>query len=105
MNHAVYKRLCSALICTLGFVAFETRCGVDETRLAILSDTFDIPELTVGSQGDERSVWFTQYYIHSAPNVDSGVALVDTKGAPLGPKLSQVDWCRGAIEGTVAVSF
>lgn len=51
-------------------------------------------------------LWATHYSIPRAIETKSedAVALLDIKGNELGPKLSPKDFCRAAMEGTVAVS-
>lgn len=47
-------------------------------------------------------VWATHYYIQYAKDGGS-VPLLDANGKPLGPKLSEREWCLAACEGTVRV--
>src|SRR5688572_30823208 len=65
--------------------------------------TFDIPEPTTAALGKKR-LWATYYHIWPATETPSGVSLLDENNKRISGPISQHDWCRGAIEGTVLVT-
>ena len=48
-------------------------------------------------------LWATYYYIPQMNHKESGQAILDKNGRPTGLNLSEQDWCRAAIEGTVMI--
>ncbi|MDZ4288851.1 MAG: 3D domain-containing protein [Prosthecobacter sp.] len=66
--------------------------------------TFDLPAPKPSHLVKKDRLWSTYYYAHAAKEVSSGgVPLWNASNKPLGPSLSQRDWCLAAMEGTVAV--
>jgi 3D (Asp-Asp-Asp) domain-containing protein len=57
----------------------------------------------VASRATPITLWATYYSIHRAWHKANGQPLLDPQGQPLGPTLSQEDWCYAALEGTVQV--
>jgi 3D (Asp-Asp-Asp) domain-containing protein len=55
------------------------------------------------TQGAGLDLWATNYYVHSARELASGMPLRDKRGNALTGGLSPRDWCLGAIEGTIQV--
>jgi len=49
------------------------------------------------------ALWATWYYLPQVSNVEDGYPLRDPNGNPLGPVLSNRDWCYAAMEGSVRV--
>lgn len=63
--------------------------------------TFSLPEPT--KFGREFTPWATNYYVPFATQTTTGAALLDLNGRALGPKITVLDWCKGALEGTIRV--
>lgn len=64
---------------------------------------FSIPK--PAEADDSLALWATHYYVHSAPAVSTGIAFTSRAGVPVSDTVSPRDWCLGAIEGTVRVTF
>jgi 3D (Asp-Asp-Asp) domain-containing protein len=64
---------------------------------------FDFPEPAPQEKIEELSLWATYYHVYRARAAEVGEPLLDRSGNPLGPKVSTKDWCKAAIEGTIAV--
>jgi len=56
------------------------------------------------SRATPVDLWATYYHIHYARAVAEGEPLLDRRGNRLGPVLTQEDWCRAALQGTVQVA-
>jgi 3D (Asp-Asp-Asp) domain-containing protein len=68
--------------------------------------TFDLPVPKKSDLSQQQTLWSTYYYAHPCKEVASGgVSLWNSGNKPLGPSLSQKDWCLAAMEGTVAVKL
>jgi 3D (Asp-Asp-Asp) domain-containing protein len=67
------------------------------------NDSFDFPEPMPDDQIQELSLWATYYHVYHARATENGEPLLDRSGNPLGPKVSTENWCKAAIEGTIAV--
>lgn len=67
------------------------------------SRDFRLPGPEHGVLIECSSLWATWYYLPQVSNVQYGYPLRDPNGNPLGPVLSNRDWCRAAMEGTVRV--
>jgi 3D (Asp-Asp-Asp) domain-containing protein len=65
--------------------------------------TFDIPAPTTAAM-EKKTLWATYYHIWPATEAPAGVALLDENNKRISGAISQHDWCRGAIEGTVLVT-
>lgn len=52
-----------------------------------------------------RSLWATWYYLPVVNAITNGYALRNVAGDRLGPTLALRDWCRSAMEGSVAVTL
>ncbi len=50
------------------------------------------------------SLWATFYHVYSAASLAQGYPLLDPYGNRLGPRLSQRDWCKAALQGTVQIT-
>lgn len=61
------------------------------------------PTPTVFGVVKRLELWATYYAVHPAQAADTGVSLLGVDGQPLGPVLSDEDWCGAALEGTVSV--
>lgn len=69
-----------------------------------LANNFELPE-PADTDSENLELWATYYNLHQANAVTNGDSLLNTKGIPLGPKLTKRDWCFAAMEGSVRVSF
>lgn len=69
----------------------------------MFDDSFNFPEPAPGDEIKELSLWATYYHVYHAKATDDGEPLLDKLGNPLGPKVSAEDWCKAAIEATIAV--
>ena len=67
------------------------------------SDSFDFPEPIPEEKINELALWATYYHVYNAKETDDGEPLLDKWGNPLGPKVSTEDWCKAAVEATIAV--
>ena len=67
------------------------------------NDSFDFPEPKQEEKIKELPLWATYYHVYHAKATDDGEPLLDKSGNPLGPKVSTEDWCKGAVEATIAV--
>ena len=65
---------------------------------------FDFPEPTEETIQAALTLWATYYYVYSAATVAGGQPLLDKAGRELGPKLTDHDFCKAAVEGTVRVT-
>ncbi len=72
-------------------------------KTELKEDLFDFPELTNKNKYKKLKLWATHYKIHSAQAINNGFPLLTFSGEALGPRLSEQDWCRGAVEGTIFV--
>lgn len=52
-----------------------------------------------------QNLWATYYYTPRFNHLSSGFPLLNMSGSPLGPLLSQRQWCSAAMEGSVQVSI
>jgi len=64
---------------------------------------FRLPGPEHGVLTECGSLWATWYYLPQVSSVKVGYALRDPNGEPLGPVLSDRDWCHAAMEGSVRV--
>ncbi len=67
------------------------------------SGEFGHPPPDAGQIGRVMAVGITRYWIHETAAVARGVALRDTSGRALGPKVTPRSFCHGANEGTMRV--
>lgn len=66
--------------------------------------TFTLPVPKAAELSSPASLWSTYYYAHAAKELASGgVPLWNLSDKPLGPRLSQKDWCLAAMEGTTVI--
>ncbi len=54
-------------------------------------------------KGGKLNLWSTYYYVPTLVNADNGLALLDKNEEPTGFHLNICEWCKAAIEGTVAI--
>ncbi len=73
------------------------------SKVELKKDAFDFPELANKNKYKKIRLWATHYNIHRAHSINNGFPLLTFSGEALGPKLSEQDWCRGAVEGTIFV--
>lgn len=64
------------------------------------SDSFDLPAPAAGAP---LRLWATYYHVHSAVEAPGGLPLFNLKGQPISAPIAPIDWCRGALQGTVRV--
>jgi hypothetical protein len=69
----------------------------------MFNDSFGFPEPTPEEKIKELHLWTTYYHVYQAKATEDGEPLFDKSGKPLGPKVSTEDWCKAAIEATIAV--
>lgn len=50
-----------------------------------------------------KSLWATFYHVWSAKEQVAGIPLLGKDGQPISPLISTLDWCKGAIEGTLQI--
>ncbi len=77
------------------------------TRNAFLPTTSAVFKGTAVASDDQNtalSATGTYYFIPQLMHQESGIDLLDGNERPTGFKLSLCDWCKAAIEGTVAIS-
>ncbi len=48
-------------------------------------------------------LWATWYHIPQLKSQETGIAILDKEGKPIGINLDSTDWCKAAIEGTAQV--
>lgn len=66
--------------------------------------TFTLPSPKASELSKAVSLWSTYYYAHPAKELASGgVPLWNLADKPLGPRISQKDWCLAAMEGTTVI--
>lgn len=61
---------------------------------------FDFPEPST-KEIERIELWATNYHIHRAEERKTGFPLYGTNNMPITGNISAVDWCEGALEGTV----
>jgi 3D (Asp-Asp-Asp) domain-containing protein len=64
---------------------------------------FDIAEPDT-SQLERKTLWATYYHIWHATETPSGLPLLDESNQPISGRISDRDWCMGAIEGTILIN-
>jgi 3D (Asp-Asp-Asp) domain-containing protein len=69
------------------------------------ADNFDLPPPGNLQILASKTLWATEYHVHSAvaSHAVNAVPLKNDKGAELGVSLAHNDWCNAAMEGTVIV--
>lgn len=50
-----------------------------------------------------KNLWATYYHIWPAKEQPAGIPLLGTDGQPNSPLISSLDWCKGAVEGTLQI--
>lgn len=94
------KRALKLFFVVCSFV-FNPAFAVDTESTNNEAITFTLPEPT--TLGREFSPWATNYYVPFATQTTTGAALLDMSGRALGPKIPVLDWCKGALEGTIRI--
>jgi len=61
--------------------------------------------LTMARQLWARQLWATYYYLPKFHSEDEGIPLLSSQGKPIGPRLSEKNWCTAALEGSFQVYF
>ena len=67
--------------------------------------SFNLPEPADGDLGGTLSLWGTFYYGQPAVESSAGVEILNRAGQVVGPRISDKDWCHGAMEGTLIVKL
>ena len=65
---------------------------------------FDFPQPAALPNDRKLRLWATNYHAFPAVAQSEGEPLLDMDGNDLGVKLTPSAWCRGGIEGTIAVT-
>lgn len=76
---------------------------VSTPDLAMAAREFTIPARSFESPS--RDLWATFYHTLRFESSQEGMPLLSLNGSPLGPKLSKLQWCQAAMEGSVQVFF
>lgn len=64
-------------------------------------DSFSLP-IPQLQNARKLSLWATHYYLYPAtPATPGGIPFRDRNGTPLSDPVSPLNWCRGAIEGSI----
>jgi 3D (Asp-Asp-Asp) domain-containing protein len=69
------------------------------------SDTFSFPAYEVKKDSRPIKFWATSYHLVQLDVNTGDIPLRDLEGSELGPRLSLVDWCNSALEGSVQIDF
>lgn len=56
---------------------------------------------TIPSGSTAVKIWATHYYLLNVTPTQSGVPIRDMRDRQIGPIISELSWCRGAIEGSI----
>jgi 3D (Asp-Asp-Asp) domain-containing protein len=64
---------------------------------------FNFPELSVDKL-KKLSLYATHYYDYPAKEQAGGVPLLNTSNKSISVEISKLDWCKGAIEGTIQIT-
>lgn len=67
-----------------------------------VSTGFSLPAPNL-SNLSAKNLWATYYHVWLAKEQPSGIPLLGTQGQPISPLISVLDWCKGAIEGTIQI--
>lgn len=73
------------------------------TTWATADTEFNFPEPSVG-QLKKLSLYATHYYVYPAKEQQGGKPLLDKANKPISVEISESDWCKGAIEGTIQIA-
>jgi 3D (Asp-Asp-Asp) domain-containing protein len=66
--------------------------------------TFSLSEPANSALGANWTLWGTYYYGQPAVESATGTEIRDHAEQPVGPTISEKDWCLGAMEGTLIVT-
>jgi 3D (Asp-Asp-Asp) domain-containing protein len=66
--------------------------------------TFNLSEPAENELGATLSLWGTFYYGQPAVESSTGIEILNRAGQVVGPRISDKDWCHGAMEGTLIVT-
>lgn len=69
------------------------------------ADKFSFGEAPVADLGEPLVLWATNYHMPELLDGSGDVPLRDIEGNELGPKLSLLEWCKSALEGSVRIIF
>lgn len=64
---------------------------------------FTLSKPAAGDLSGTADFWGTYYYGQFARESANGIPLRNTKDQPIGPPVTEKDWCLGAMEGTLVV--
>lgn len=86
-----------------GFDNDNTLIDTIEVQVIIQNQEFNFPVLTNTTIEQELTLWATYYYVQLAQENIEGIPLLDSSGNVISPKISERDWCAGAVEGTIGI--
>lgn len=70
-----------------------------------INNKLNFPKASITDLGDPIFLWATTYYLPQYVDGTGEIALRDSNGFELGPKLTLKEWCLSAIEGSVRIIF
>jgi 3D (Asp-Asp-Asp) domain-containing protein len=74
-----------------------------QLSLTAAAQEFRLPTRTLSTPAER--LWATFYHTLRFESAATGYDLLTLKGTPLGPKLTKLQWCQAAMEGSVQVSM
>jgi 3D (Asp-Asp-Asp) domain-containing protein len=84
---------------------WDSQLGQVIEAVAAITDVstgFSLPAPNL-SNLSAKNLWATFYHVWLAKEQPSGIRLLGTQGKPISPLISVLDWCKGAIEGTIQI--
>ncbi len=76
---------------------------VRNSFLSAVPPVFDLPKPSSTELSQSIDLWATYYFVPKFNNNPGSNELLDTDGNSLGVSLSDKDWCKAALEGTVNI--
>jgi 3D (Asp-Asp-Asp) domain-containing protein len=64
---------------------------------------FALPEPDLQARQQELDIWATYYHVYQTKTAEQGHSLLTPEGESFGVRLSEKDWCYGALQGTIRV--
>jgi 3D (Asp-Asp-Asp) domain-containing protein len=78
--------------------------GPDEADTRVRADLFRLAAPSPTDLGPELRLWGTHYYAPSVRAVSDGIRLLGMRGEPISEPLTQRDWCRAVLQGSVSIA-
>lgn len=78
----------------------KVMAAVAATKEVSSGFSYPAPDLNTLSA---KNLWATYYHIWPAKEQPAGIPLLGTDGQPISPLISVLDWCKGAVEGTLQI--